>query len=100
MGEVHLAKGPSGELRALKVLSPSAQQNRELAKRFMGEIQVLSYLQHAHVVRFYEAGLYEHDGRAGLWLALEYLEGRTLRQLVAAHPGTPPSRSNTTRMNP
>jgi serine/threonine protein kinase len=90
MGEVHLARNAQGEARALKVLSPNAQQNRELVKRFMGEIQVLSYLEHAHVVRFFETGMLERDGRSVLWLALEFLQGRTLREVVQAHPGTLP----------
>ncbi len=88
MGEVHLVRNAAGELRALKVLSPSAQQNREIVKRFMGEIQVLSYLEHAHVVRFFEAGMMDRDGASVLWLALEYLQGRTLREIIETQPGT------------
>jgi serine/threonine protein kinase len=88
MGEVHLARGPGGERRALKVLSPTAQQNRELTKRFLGEIQVLSYLEHAHVVRFYETGSVERDGQTVLWLALEFLEGQTLREVQNQSRGT------------
>lgn len=87
MGEVLLARSPRGELRALKVLSPSAQAKRELEKRFLGEIQVLSYLSHAHVVRFYEAGVEERPEGAVIWLALEYLEGRTLRSVLAERGG-------------
>jgi len=80
MGEVHLARSSTGEARALKVLSPAAQAKRELAKRFIGEIQVLSYLAHAHVVRFYEAGVEERPEGSVVWLALEFLEGKTLRE--------------------
>lgn len=87
MGEVHLARGPSGHLCALKVLTPTAQQNREITKRFLGEIQVLSYLEHAHVVRFYETGTVERDGQDLPWLALEYLEGQTLREVSNANRG-------------
>ncbi|MBM4358321.1 MAG: serine/threonine protein kinase [Deltaproteobacteria bacterium] len=88
MGEVHLVRGPSGEQRALKVLSATAQQSRELTKRFLGEIQVLSYLEHAHVVRFYDTGTFERDGQTVLWLALEFLEGRTLREILQRSRGT------------
>jgi serine/threonine-protein kinase len=88
MGEVHLARGPNGELRAVKVLSPQAVLKQELSERFTREVQVLSYLENAHVVRFYEAGVLDRgDGRQILWVALEYIQGRSLREILATSAG-------------
>lgn len=86
MGEIHLVRNGLGELRALKVLSANAQQNRELVKRFTGEIQVLSYLEHVHVVRFFDTGVIERNGQSVLWLVIEYLQGFTLREHLQTAP--------------
>ncbi len=87
MGEVYLACSPDGRQRAIKVLSPKARVKGEIASRFTREVQLLSYIDHVHVVRFYETGVLERDGRTLLWVALEYLEGRSLREIISMHGG-------------
>ncbi len=88
MSEVYLGKTETGEERAIKVLSPAARVDDELATRFRREVQVLSYLEHAHIVRFFECGVLElAEGRQALWVALEYLQGRSLREVIAASGG-------------
>src|SRR5690606_12269825 len=53
---------------------------------FRREILLLASIEHAHVVRFYEAGKLEAPSGTTMWIALEYLEGQTLRELIAQHP--------------
>ncbi|MEZ6185962.1 MAG: serine/threonine-protein kinase [Planctomycetota bacterium] len=71
-GVVYRARGPAGELVALKLLlSP----RRAIARtRFAREVAALRALEHRHVVRFVDAG--DHEGQP--WAALELLEGETL----------------------
>jgi len=88
MSLVYLAHGPDGDERAIKALLPKARVRADLADRFTREVQLLSYIDHVHVVRFYEAGVLDRDGSTVLWVALEYLEGETLRQIVSDRGGT------------
>jgi serine/threonine protein kinase len=92
MGEVHLARTTEGEERAIKVLSSRARLQADVATRFTREVQLLSYLEHVHVVRFYEAGQAERSGRQMLWVALEHLQGRTLRELLVEQGPFDPDR--------
>ncbi len=88
-GVVYLAAGPTGERVALKVCPLTESQPEELIGRFQREIHVVAAITHANLVRFYDAG--RHDGPYGsaLWMALEYLEGKTLRQVITTRGGVP-----------
>ena len=83
MGVVYEAHNSQGEKRAIKMLK-AVRLKDDIVERFEREIQVLSYLDSAHVVRFYEAGV--HDS-GSLWVALEYLAGRTLQEITKEHAG-------------
>lgn len=87
MGVVYLANNADGEPRAIKLLQLTARIRRDLADRFKREIQLLSYVDHVHVVRFYEAGVLQLGGKPTLWVALEYLAGKTLREIVTEQGG-------------
>ncbi|MCP4242359.1 MAG: serine/threonine protein kinase [bacterium] len=81
MGVVYLAHDSAGEERAIKTLIPrSRAKGHDIHERFGREIQLLSYLDHVHVVRFYDAGTLESGD---LWVALEYLGGQTLRDITS-----------------
>lgn len=86
---VYLARSPDGEKRAIKVLNGiPGKVNEQVIDRFKMEIVLLSHIDHVHVVRFYEAGaITDRRGRPMLWVALEYLEGPTLRELIHQRPG-------------
>lgn len=74
-GVVYLAREVAGGRPvALKVLSSSAGD--ESAARFSQEAQVLATLDHPGIVRLVAWG----SGGARLWLAMEYVEGETLRE--------------------
>ena len=91
MAVVYLAKGADGEQRAIKTLQFSTRLGSNQLDRFKREIQLLAAIEHVHVVRFYEAGKVDQGDKESLiWVALEYLEGQTLRQIIRERGGRVP----------
>ncbi len=83
MGEVYRARdGKLGREAALKVLAEEYAQSRERLQRFEQEARAASALNHPNIVTIYEIG--ESGGTC--YIAMEYVEGRTLRQLLDAGP--------------
>ena len=86
MARVYLAlsKKAAGfsKLVVLKVLRSSTSNDPDLRRMFFDEARVAALLNHPNVVQTYEAG--DDDGH--LFLAMEYLEGKSLSALVAAGP--------------
>jgi eukaryotic-like serine/threonine-protein kinase len=81
MGEVHLAEDLRLHRRvALKVLPEDATSDRERLHRFRQEARAASALNHPNIVTIYEID--EKEGRH--YIAQELVEGRTLRQILAA----------------
>jgi len=79
MGEVYLARDTVlGRKVALKVLLPDALGDRESIDQFLFEARVTARFSHPHIVAIYGVG--EHNGRP--YVALEYLEGQTLRDRI------------------
>src|ERR1700722_5542379 len=77
MGKVYEAEERLSRRRvALKVLRPELTRSEEGRRLFLNEMQILASLEHPNVVR--SLASCEVDGQ--LVLALEYLEGRTLRE--------------------
>jgi predicted Ser/Thr protein kinase len=64
---------------ALKVISGGDEVTDELRARFFREAQACARLTHPNIVTIYDLG--EGDGR--LFIVMEYLEGRELKQLIA-----------------
>lgn len=79
MGAVYLAEDSRlGRLVAVKVLPPALAQDEQSLSRFRHEARAASAISHPNIAHIYEFG--ETDGR--LFLAMEYVEGQTLRQLI------------------
>ena len=79
MGAVYLAIDPGLKRSvALKVLPQDKAGNPTLVKRFKAEAQAAANLRHDNIVMVYEAG--EADGY--LYIALEYVEGTDVANLV------------------
>jgi serine/threonine protein kinase len=79
MGSVYLAiQSPLGRKVAVKVLRPGddAAKNEHY---FMREVQAINMLRHPNVINILDYGK-EDDGT--LYLVMEHLPGRTLRQLM------------------
>jgi serine/threonine-protein kinase len=66
---------------AIKQLRPQAYANAQMRQFFLNEAEALRRLAHPNVVRFYE--LFEHGST--LALAMEYVEGQTLEDVIARH---------------
>ncbi len=81
MGEVYLAEDARlGRKLALKILPAEFTQDSDRLARFEQEARAASALNHPNIITIYEVG--EHEGAH--FIATEYIEGRTLRQLMPA----------------
>ncbi len=83
MGAVYKAEqAPLGRLVALKVLSPRGDEagNAEFRRRFLLEASTSAKLTHPNTVRVFDYGQTE-DGF--FFIAMELLEGKTLKQVLA-----------------
>src|SRR4030065_2895029 len=65
-------------IAALKFLPPHIAQNPEEKARFLHEAQSASALNHSNITTIY--GIEETT--EGMFLAMEYVEGRTLKQII------------------
>jgi serine/threonine protein kinase/formylglycine-generating enzyme required for sulfatase activity len=75
MGQVYLARDVVlGRSVALKIVGPGKGGGFS-TERFLHEARAIARLNHPHVVQLYDFGEY----KGGLYLALEYVEGDTLR---------------------
>jgi len=81
MGEVYRAKDTRlGRDVALKVLPTEAAGDAGLRSRFEQEARAASALAHPNIVAVYDVGA--SDG--SVWIAMELIEGRTVRDLLAS----------------
>ncbi|MCA9714317.1 MAG: serine/threonine protein kinase, partial [Myxococcales bacterium] len=86
MGKVYEAEERLSKRRvALKVLHPELASSEEGRAQFIGEMSILSRLDHPNLVRCLACS--EHEGK--LVMALEYLEGQTLRELLIKRGALP-----------
>ena len=90
MGAVFLARDTTlNRLAALKILPRDKAENPVLVKRFKAEGQAAAHLRHENIVSVYDAG--EEDGY--LYIALEYVEGTDLHNLINKRDRVPVRRS-------
>jgi eukaryotic-like serine/threonine-protein kinase len=81
MGVVYRAQDVRlGREVAIKLLRKDASTSGDWMARFEREARLASSLQHPHICTIHELG--EHDGQP--FIAMERLEGRTVRQLIEA----------------
>jgi len=81
MGKVYEAEERLSKRRvALKVLRDELSKSERARALFLNEMQILAHLEHPHIVR--SLASIEADGK--LVTVLEYLDGSTLRQVLAA----------------
>ena len=81
MADVWLADDTHLQRRvALKVLHSRFAQDREFVERFRREAEAAAGLQHPNVVAVFDRGEFEGT----YYIAMQYLEGRTLKQLIDA----------------
>jgi eukaryotic-like serine/threonine-protein kinase len=87
MAVVDLARDVELDRRvALKRLAENLARDDELRARFLREARLAARLAHPNVVHVYDVG--EDDGRP--FMAMEYVDGETLAELVARGGPLPP----------
>ncbi|MDX6570901.1 MAG: eukaryotic-like serine/threonine-protein kinase [Gaiellales bacterium] len=90
MATVYLAEDSSlGRKVALKVMAERYAEDGEFVERFRREAQAAARLNHPNIIAVYDRG--EADGRP--YIAMEYLQGRTLKQVIQAEGPLPPERA-------
>jgi eukaryotic-like serine/threonine-protein kinase len=79
---------------ALKRLAENLARDEELQRRFLREARLAARLSHPNVVRVFDVG--EDDGR--LFIAMEYVAGETLAELVGRRGRLPAAEAATLGM--
>jgi serine/threonine protein kinase len=87
MGAIFRGRSATGTPRAIKVVHPHLLRETSLRKAFLREAQLLEQLTHPGVVRFFHIGEEVVDGETVVFIAMEWLEGRTLRDVIKANRG-------------
>jgi len=83
MGEVFLARDISLERNvSIKLLHETLTDNSQARARFLREAQLAATLDHPNICTIHEIG--EDQGQC--FIAMQYVEGRTLKQLMASQP--------------
>ena len=81
MGEVYLAKDHRlGREVAIKVLPAEFIKDADRVKRFQQEARAASSLNHPNIITIYDVGQTDSN----LYIVMEYIEGKTLRELIDA----------------
>jgi eukaryotic-like serine/threonine-protein kinase len=90
MATVYLAEDSSlGRKVALKVMAERYAEDGEFVERFRREAQAAARLNHPNIIAVYDRG--EADGRP--YIAMEYLQGRTLKQVIQKEGPLAPERA-------
>ena len=68
-------------LIAIKVLSPEYVTHPEMAAQFLRESKIIGLTNHPNIVKLYGEGRWE----GGLYIAMEFIRGVSLRQFIEQH---------------
>jgi serine/threonine protein kinase/Tol biopolymer transport system component len=83
MGEVYRARDARlGREVAVKVLPSDLASDQDRVRRFEQEARSASGLDHPNIITVYDIG----SADSTLYIAMQYVEGRTLRDLLASGP--------------
>ena len=91
MGVVYKAKDTKLKRHvALKFLPGHLTADKQSHERFEQEAQAAAALNHPNIITIYEIGEFESPATAGrqIYIAMEYIEGQTLGQIISAGPLT------------
>ncbi len=91
MGRVYLAEHVRmGRKSAVKVMSPNLALSAEAISRFNREAANASRINHPNVAQIYDFG---ETSEGMLYLAMEFVEGETLRTMIDRDGPLPPARA-------
>jgi eukaryotic-like serine/threonine-protein kinase len=86
MANVYLAEDQElGRRVAIKMLDARHSQDEQFVERFRREAKNVAGLSHPNIVSIYDRG----EAEGTYYIAMEYLEGRTLKELLVARGPTP-----------
>jgi len=74
--------GPAGTTVAVKIFHPDLISDENVLRRFEREAELGIRIRHEHIVQTYEVGLEEIDGIPHHYMAMEFVEGETLREML------------------
>ena len=87
MGEVHLALDTRlGRKVAIKLLPAAFTTDTDRVRRFAREARAASALNHPNIITIHEIGETATENGSLRYIVTEYVEGETLRQLLASAP--------------
>jgi serine/threonine protein kinase len=75
---------------AVKLLRPEVLGNQLLLRRFNAEAEAVAKLNHPNTVNIYDFG---QDTDGTLFIAMEFIEGRSLRSVIQSEAPLPPRRA-------
>jgi serine/threonine protein kinase len=75
---------------AVKLLRPELSTNQMILQRFNAEAQAVAKLSHPNTVNIYDFG---QDADGSLFIAMEFIEGRSLRAAIQREGPFPPARA-------
>src|SRR5262245_28874733 len=73
---------PPGTRVAVKTFHGHLVESKDFARRFRREARTGAAIRHPNVVHTYEAGAAKLNGVPTSYLAMEFVEGQTLRELI------------------
>src|SRR6266545_1860041 len=86
MANVYLAEDQElGRRVAIKILDERHAQDEQFVERFRREAKNAAGLSHPNIVSIYDRG----ESEGAYYIAMEYLEGKTLKELLVARGPTP-----------
>ncbi len=78
---------------AVKILRPDLARDPSFQARFRREAQSAASLNHPAIVAVYDTGEDTHNGMTTPYIVMEYVEGRTLREVLQTEGGVMPIRA-------
>jgi eukaryotic-like serine/threonine-protein kinase len=94
MAEVHIGRDSRlGRVVAVKMLRPDLARDPSFQARFRREAHSAASLNHPAVVAVYDTGEDEYAGNPVPYIVMEYVEGSTLRDLLASGRRLMPERA-------
>lgn len=83
MSLLYLGSDPATQVPlTIKVLLPKYVTHPEMTSRFLVEAQIVALADHPNIIKLYGYGEWE----GGLYIAMEFIEGISLRQLLLQSP--------------